>query len=138
VIHRAHALTDAGHLDHAERLAARAHASSIATTAAPVGRMWFAFWAGRVALLRGRPHTARRWLAEAAAVALEAGYLGQRRLALSFLVTAYSWLGDRDAATTALAALDELEPWSFYLSDQEIGRAWAARPSAPRRARRPV
>ncbi len=126
VIHRVHAITDAGHLGHAERLAARAHASSIGTTAAPVGRMWFAFWAGRVALLRGRPDTARRWLAEAAAVALEAGYLGQRRLALSFLVTAYSWLGDRDAATTALFALDALEPWAFYWSDQEVGRAWAA------------
>jgi DNA-binding CsgD family transcriptional regulator len=126
VIHRAHALTDAGHLDHAERLSARAHASSIATTAAPVGRMWFAFWSGRVALLRGRPNTARRWLAEAAAVALDAGYLGQRRLALSFLVTAYSWLGNRDAAAAALADLDTLDPWAFYLSDQEIGRAWAA------------
>jgi DNA-binding CsgD family transcriptional regulator len=126
VIHRVHALTDAGQLHHAERLAARAHASSIAITAAPVGRMWFAFWAGRVALLRGRPNTARRWLAEAAAVALEAGYLGQRRLALSFLVTAYSWLGDREAATAALGDLDALEPWAFYLSDQEIGRAWAA------------
>jgi DNA-binding CsgD family transcriptional regulator len=125
VIHRVHALTDAGRLDHAERLAARAHATSMAMTAAPVGRMWFAFWAGRVALLRGRPNSARRWLAEAAAVAQEAGYHGQRRLALSFLVTAYSWLGEGDAATAALAALDELEPWAFYLSDQEIGRAWA-------------
>ena len=126
VIHRVHALTDAGRLEHAERLAARAHASAIGATAAPVGRMWFAFWAGRVALLRGRPSTARRWLAEAAAVALEAGYLGQRRLALSFLVTSYAWLGERDAAAAALADLDALEPWAFYLSDQEIGRAWAA------------
>jgi DNA-binding CsgD family transcriptional regulator len=126
VIHRAHALTDAGRLDHAERLSHRAHASAIGVTAAPIGRMWFAFWSGRVALLRGRPSTAQRWLGEAAAVAHEAGYNGQRRMALSFLVMAFAWLEDRPAAMTALTELDALEPWDFYRGDQEFGRAWAA------------
>jgi DNA-binding CsgD family transcriptional regulator len=83
-------------------------------------------WSGRAALLRGRPNTARRWLAEAAAVALESGYHGQRRIALSFLVTACAWLDDRLAVGAALADLEALEPWAFYQSDQEIGRAWAA------------
>jgi DNA-binding CsgD family transcriptional regulator len=126
VIHRVHALVEAGQLDQAEDLSQRAHDAAIDSAAAPIGRMWFAFWSGRVALLRGRPRTARRWIAEAAAVALDSGYHGQRRLALSFLITACVWLEDRPAAVAALADLDALEPWAYYQSDQEIGRAWAA------------
>ncbi len=126
VIHRVHALTEAGRLEEADRLARRAHEQAIGAAGAPVGQLWFAFWVGRVALLRGMPNTARRWLAEAETLARQTGYEGQRRLVLSFLVTAFSWLDDRSGATAALAELDALEPWAYYLGDQEIGRAWAA------------
>jgi DNA-binding CsgD family transcriptional regulator len=129
VIHRVHALAEGGHLEHAGRLSQRAYAVAVEQqpqSGAPIGHLWFAFWSGRVALIRGQPQTARRWLAEASAVARDAGYHGQRRIVLSFLVTACAWIGDTGAATAALADLEALEPWDYYRSDQEIGRAWAA------------
>lgn len=92
----------------------------------PVGQILFTMTLGRGALVAGAPRTAKRWLAESDALCAKFGFAGPRRIVLSALATAYSWLGEPDLARRASAELSMLPAFGFMTPEQERGRAWAA------------
>jgi DNA-binding CsgD family transcriptional regulator len=114
----AHAL--AGRLAVAEALAATGYADALARHW-PVASAVHAGWLGRIALLRGRVRTARRWLREAAAVPTPpfpplAGV--REELAIAMGLT-----GDGAAAEALLSGVDTLDsptPWPL------VAQAWLA------------
>lgn len=112
--------TLAGRLDEAEALAVAGYAEALARHW-PVASAVHAGWLGRIALLRGRVRTARRWLREAAAVptAPFPPVSGLREeLAIAMGLT-----GDGEAAEALLTGVDTLDaptPWPL------VAQAWLA------------
>jgi DNA-binding CsgD family transcriptional regulator len=92
----------------------------------PIGLILFTMTLGRAALVAGVPRTAKRWLAECDALCAKFRFDGPRRIVLSALATANSWLGEPDLARQAAAELAGLPPFGFMTPEQERGRAWAA------------
>jgi DNA-binding CsgD family transcriptional regulator len=92
----------------------------------PIGQILFTMTLGRGALVAGNPRTAKRWLAESDALCAKFRFDGPRRIVLSALATANSWLGDLDLARRAVEELTGLPPFGFLTPEQERGRAWAA------------
>ena len=117
------ALSEAGRLvDAAECARAGYHEASAEHV--PLLQIRFAFQCGRVALLSGRPRTARRWFREAAARGAATGFKGPRSFALSGLAVANAVLGDADGAAQAVLAMDEVRDFGFLRPERERGRAW--------------
>jgi ATP/maltotriose-dependent transcriptional regulator MalT len=137
VVHQMYALIEAGRLKQAWRLATTAYEVS-SGIAVPLGRMWFAYGLGRIALLMGRPQTARRWLAEAAGLCEDAGYDGPHRIVLSLLAMCDANRGDEASATAAADELDRLPPFAYRAPEQQFGRAWALVASGDMRRAREV
>ena len=125
VLYEIHGLTEAGRLDEASDLAVierrRENEAGL-----PDGQMWFALNLGRTALLRGRPRTASRWLAEAVTLSMAGSLAGPRRLVLSLVAMARAWLGDVAGAEAAVVELEALPPFGYLGPEQALGRAWAA------------
>ncbi len=92
----------------------------------PIGQILFTMTLGRAALVAGTPRTAKRWLAESDALCAKFSFGGPRRIVLSALATANSWLGEIDLARHAADELAGLAPFGFMTPEQERGRAWAA------------
>jgi DNA-binding CsgD family transcriptional regulator len=92
----------------------------------PIGQILFTLTLGRGALVAGTPRTAKRWLAESDALCTKFSFEGPRRIVLSALATANSWLGEVDLARQAVAELVDLPSFGFMTPEQERGRAWAA------------
>src|SRR6266571_3595651 len=115
IVNRVFALTEAGRLAEAERLA-RAGAEIVASYRVPIAQIFFAANLGRVAILQGRMATARRYYAEAAGLAEASRFAGPRRLALSGLALAHAMLGDGNAAAQA-ASTAQLTTESWLLHD---------------------
>jgi DNA-binding CsgD family transcriptional regulator len=92
----------------------------------PIGQILFTMTLGRGALLAGAPRTAKRWLAESDALCAKFCFDGPRRIVLSALATANSWLGEPDLARLAAEELADLAHFGFLTPEQERGRAWAA------------
>ena len=92
----------------------------------PVGQILFTLTLGRGALVAGTPRTAKRWLVESDALCTKFCFEGPRRIVLSALATANSWLGEVDLARQAVDELIELPAFGFMTPEQERGRAWAA------------
>ena len=92
----------------------------------PIGQILFTMTLGRGALVAGAPRTAKRWLAESDALCAKFRFDGPRRIVLSALATANSWLGEPDLAHQAAEELSGLPPFGFMTPEQERGRAWAA------------
>jgi DNA-binding CsgD family transcriptional regulator len=125
IINQVFALTEAGRLAEAEQLA-RAGAEIVAARRVPVAQIWFAANLGRVAILRGRLATARRYHAEAAGLAEANLFAGPRRLVLSGLALAHAMLGDADAAAEALAERATVPEFGFLGPEQQLADAWTA------------
>ena len=124
VVNQVFALTEAG-LAEAEQLA-RAGAEVVASHRVPIAQIWFAANLGRIALLQGKPVTARRYCAEAAGLAQANRFAGPQRLALSGLALAQAMLGDAEAATATLAEQAALPEFGF------LGARATARPRLDR------
>jgi DNA-binding CsgD family transcriptional regulator len=125
VVNQVFALTEAGRLAEAEQLA-RAGAEIVASQRVPIAQIWFAANLGRVAILRGRVSTARRYYAEAAGLAQASHFAGPRRVALSGLALAHAMLGEAGAATEALQQRAALPAFGFLGPEQQLADAWAA------------
>ncbi len=92
----------------------------------PIGQILFTMNLGRAALVAGAPRRAKRWLAECDALCAKFGFDGPRRIVLSGLATASSWLGEVDLAHRSAEESAGLAPFGFMSAEQERGRAWAA------------
>ena len=125
IINQVFALTEAGRLAEAERLA-RAGAEIVASHRVPIAQIWFAANLGRVATLQGRVATARRYYAEAAGLAQVNRFGGPRRLALSGLALAHALLGETDAAAQELAERTTVPAFGFLGPEQQLADAWTA------------
>lgn len=125
VVNQVFALTEAGRLAEAEQLA-RAGAEVVASHRVPIAQIWFAANLGRIALLQGRPVTARRYCAEAAGLAQVNRFAGPQRLALSGLALAEAMLGEAEAAAATLAERAALGEFGFLGPEQWLADAWAA------------
>ncbi len=111
VVNQVFALTEAGRLADAERLA-RAGPEIVASYRVPIAQIFFDANLGRVATLQGRVATARRYYAEAAGLAEAHRFAGPRRLALSGLALApEQQLAD---AWTAVAARQPAEAAELF------------------------
>lgn len=92
----------------------------------PIGQILFTMNLGRAALVAGAPRRAQRWLAECDALCAKFGFEGPRRIVVSGLATANSWLGDVDLARRAADEAAGMAPFGFMSAEQDRGRAWAA------------
>jgi len=125
IVNQVFALTEAGRLADAERLA-RAGAEIAASDRVPIAQIFFAANLGRVATLQGRLATARRYYAEAAGLAQVHRFAGPRQLALSGLALAHAMLGDADGAGQALAERATGPAFGFRGPEQQLADAWTA------------
>ena len=125
VVNQVFALTEAGRLAEAEQLA-RLGAEVVASHRVPIAQIWFAANLGRIAILQGRPVTAKRYCAEAAGLAEVNRFAGPQRLPLSGLALAHAMLGDAEAAAATLAERAALPEFGFLAPEQMLADAWTA------------
>jgi DNA-binding CsgD family transcriptional regulator len=125
LVNQAFALTEAGRLAEAERLA-RHGAEIVAARRVPIAQIFFAVNLGRVATLQGRLATARRYYAEAAGLAQAHRFAGPRRMALSGLALAHAMLGEPGAAARALAEREAGPAFGFRGPEHQLADAWTA------------
>ena len=125
IVNQVFALTEAGRLAEAERLA-HAGAEIVAGNRVPIAQIFFAVNLGRIAILRGRVATARRYYAEAAGLAQASHFAGPRRVALSGLALAHALLGEAAAAHEALHQRASVPAFGFLGPEQHLADAWAA------------
>ncbi|MFI1050144.1 LuxR C-terminal-related transcriptional regulator [Streptomyces griseoruber] len=119
------ALTEAGRPAEARRAGESAYAELVAADS--VVRVWLAVLLGRTEWLAGRPATARRWWAEAAALARTFDHAMALRLVLAGLAACAAVQGEPEAAETALAEHRELatpEPGLLSAGEERLGEAW--------------
>ena len=91
-----------------------------------IAQIWFAANLGRVAILRGRVATARRYYAEAAGLAQASRFAGPRRVALSGLAVAHAMLGEAGAAAEVLQQRATVPAFGFLGPEQQLADAWTA------------
>ncbi|MFD0310008.1 LuxR C-terminal-related transcriptional regulator [Streptomyces sp. NPDC127119] len=119
------ALSEAARPTEARREGERAYAELVAADS--VVRVWLAVFLGRAEWLAGLPVTARRWWAEAAALARTFHHVMALRPALGGLAACAAVLGDPDAAEASLAehrALPPLAPGLLSAGEEHLGEAW--------------
>ncbi|MDQ1040390.1 hypothetical protein QFZ75_006806 [Streptomyces sp. V3I8] len=119
------ALSEAARPAEARREGERAYAEPVAADS--VVRVWMAAFLGRAEWLAGLPATARRWWAEAAALARTFDHVMALRLALGGLTACAAVLGDMDAVGTSLAEHRTLPPQAPGLlsaGEERLGEAW--------------
>ncbi|WP_308298999.1 LuxR C-terminal-related transcriptional regulator [Streptomyces sp. GESEQ-35] len=119
------ALSEAGRPAEALREGERAYAELVAADS--VVRVWMAVFLGRTEWLAGHPVTARRWWAEAAALARSIDHAMALRLVLGGLAACAAVLGDLDAAETTLAehrTLPPSAPGLLSAGEERLGEAW--------------
>lgn len=119
------ALTEAGRPAEARRTGEAAYAELV--VADSVVRVWVAVLLGRTEWLSGRPVTARRWWAEAAALARTFDHAMALRPVLAGLAACAAVQGELEAAEVALAELGELplpEPGLLSAGEERLGQAW--------------
>lgn len=118
------ALAEAGRLVTALTTAERAYGQL--TESSLITRSWMALVLGRTQWLAGHPRSARRWYAEAAALARTINLAKALRPALAGLAACAAILGDLDAAETALDEHRTTSPVSGFLpaAEERLGHAW--------------
>nr|WP_246596616.1 LuxR family transcriptional regulator [Streptomyces aurantiacus] len=119
------ALTEAGLPAEARREGERAYAELVAADS--LVRVWMAVFLGRAQWLAGHPATARRWWAEAAALARTFDHAMALRPVLGGLAACAAVLGDLDAAEASLAEhriLPPLAPGLLSAGEECLGEAW--------------
>jgi DNA-binding CsgD family transcriptional regulator len=125
IVNQVFALTEAGRLADAERLA-RIGSEVAAADRVPIAQIWFALNLGRIACLQGRLATSRRYYAEGAGLAEANHFSGPRRLALAGVALACAMLGDAQSAESAQRERDTLPPFGFMGPEQQLADAWIA------------
>ncbi|MFD1119425.1 AAA family ATPase, partial [Sphaerisporangium aureirubrum] len=127
------AAAEDGRLAEARAIAARGTASLGAGPLADLGErigtgtaMWAAVVRARVEWLAGRVAGARRWYAEAAALARTRGHVRPMRLVLSGLCASAAVLGDTEAAQAALDELGAYPATPLFAGEDLLGEAWLA------------
>ena len=119
------ALTEAGRMPEARREGELTYAELVAADATV--RVWLAVFLGRTEWLAGRPVTARRWWAEAAALARGFDHVMALRLVLGGLAACAAVLGDLATAEAMLAehrTLPTLAPGLLSAGEEHLGEAW--------------
>src|SRR5262249_45715638 len=99
------ALTEEGQLSEAAELAA-AGAQGAAADRVPMAPIWFAANQARIALIEGRPASARQHATEAVALSRSFGFDGPCRMALAALGTALALEGNGVAAAVRVAEME--------------------------------
>ncbi|MBT2392237.1 helix-turn-helix domain-containing protein [Streptomyces sp. ISL-1] len=119
-----HALSSHGRLAEAREVGRRGYAELARVSSTPVPQIWLAFSLGRTEWLAGHPASARRWYAEAAALARAYHHIRPLGPALSGLAACAAVLGDLEAAELACAeARNYLWP-DVFAAEEYLGRAW--------------
>ncbi|WP_235882264.1 helix-turn-helix domain-containing protein [Streptomyces apricus] len=119
------ALTEIGRPAEARRTGERAYAELVAADS--LVRVWLAVFLGRTEWLAGHPATARRWWAEAAALARTFDHAMALRPVLGGLAACAAVLGDLTAAEATLAehrALPPVPPGLLSAGEERLGEAW--------------
>ncbi len=118
------ALAEAGHLDDARSMGEDAYMRL--TDSSLMARTWTAVFLGRTHWLAGHPASARRWYAEAAALARSIDHAKALRPALAGLAASAAVLGDLDAAETALDEHRTTPPVPGFLpaAEESLGHTW--------------
>ncbi|MER7820232.1 LuxR C-terminal-related transcriptional regulator [Streptomyces sp. NPDC096153] len=118
------ALTETGRLADARITAENAYARL--TDSSVIARAWMALFLGRTQWLAGHLTSARRWYAEAAALARTINHAKALRPALAGLAACAAVLGDLDAAETALDEHSTTPPAPGFLpaAEEHLGPAW--------------
>ncbi|MGW6016288.1 LuxR C-terminal-related transcriptional regulator [Streptomyces sp. NPDC055210] len=119
------ALTEAGRLADARREGENAYTELTASGAGV--RVWMAVVLGRTEWLAGHPAAARRWWAEAAALARSIDHSMALRVVLPGLAACAAVTGDLHTAEGLLdihRALPELPPGPLSAGEEHLGEAW--------------
>ncbi|MEU3920942.1 helix-turn-helix transcriptional regulator [Streptomyces sp. NPDC029004] len=119
-----HALSSHGRLAEAREAGLRGYAELAGASTTPVHQIWLAFSLGRTEWLAGHPASARRWYAEAAALARTHQHLRPLGPALSGLAACAAVLGDLDAAEQACAEARNCLWPDVFAGEELLGEAW--------------
>jgi DNA-binding CsgD family transcriptional regulator/tetratricopeptide (TPR) repeat protein len=118
------ALTEGGRLAEAAELAV-AGAQVAAADRVPIAQIWFATNQARIALIEGRPVTARQHATEAVALSRTFGFDGPCRMALAALGAALALEGDGAAAAARVVEMERLAPeFGFLREESALAIAW--------------
>ena len=115
-----------GDLNRAREVGERGHTELITTAATPLTTLWTALALGDVESRAGHPAAARRWFAEAIALARAHHFVTPLHPALSGLAVSAALLGDHDAADQAAAEAAGHPPLGLYRIFEYLVPAWLA------------
>ncbi|MGW2564522.1 AAA family ATPase, partial [Streptomyces sp. NPDC001514] len=119
-----HALSSDGRLAEAREAGHRGYAELAGASTTPIHQVWMALIMGRTEWLAGHPASARRWYAEAAALARIHQHPRPLGPALSGLAACAAVLGDLDAAEQACAEA-RTQAWpDVFVAQEPTGQAW--------------
>jgi DNA-binding CsgD family transcriptional regulator/tetratricopeptide (TPR) repeat protein len=120
------ALCRNGEIDRAREVAEHGHATLISTAATPLTTLWITLGLGDIESRAGHAAAARRWFAEAVALARAHGFVTPLHPALSGLAVNAALLGDRDAAEQAAAEAAAYPVLGLYRVFEFLVPAWLA------------
>lgn len=115
-----------GEVNRAREVAERGHATLISTAATPLTTLWITLALGDIESRAGHPSAARRWFAEAVALARAHGFVTPLHPALSGLAVNAALLGDREAAEQAAAEAATYPVLGLYRVFEFLVPAWLA------------
>ncbi|MFH0176656.1 LuxR C-terminal-related transcriptional regulator [Streptomyces cacaoi] len=90
----------------------------------PLARQWLAYYSARTEWLAGHPSSARRWYAEAAALARTHQHTRTTRHFVSGLIACAALTGSMDTAESLLPDLEQYAPSGFMDGEETLGTAW--------------
>ncbi|MEV6332972.1 LuxR C-terminal-related transcriptional regulator [Streptomyces sp. NPDC051909] len=117
------ALTESGRLSEARALGQRTF-DELAAAHAPLPRVWTSFFLARMEWIAGHPAAARKWYAEAAALARAYGHFRAYSMAMSGLAACAALVGDLHAAVSAQAEHVPRPGMSLFAGEDLLGKAW--------------
>ncbi|WP_328433184.1 helix-turn-helix transcriptional regulator [Streptomyces sp. NBC_00425] len=117
------ALSEAGLISEARETCLSAF-DTLQDSPSPLARQWLAYFIARTEWLAGRPSSARRWYAEAAAIARTHQHTRTTRLYVSGLIACAALAGDTDTAESLLPELEQYLPSGFMAGEETLGTAW--------------
>ncbi|MFD9434168.1 LuxR C-terminal-related transcriptional regulator [Streptomyces sp. NPDC060002] len=116
-------LMEMGMIDQARDLSLRA-SDVLQAAHSPVARQFIAYYNARAEWLAGRPVSARRWYAEAAATARTHRLDRVARMHLSGLLACAALVGDVDTATSLIPDFEASGPSGALVGEEAVGMAW--------------
>lgn len=112
-----------GMIDEAREVSLRA-SDTLQAAHSPVARQYLAFYSARAEWLAGRPISARRWYAEAAAIARTHRLTRVVRSYLSGLMACAALVGDINMAASLIPDFEANSPSGFLAGEEALGLAW--------------